>query len=145
SLSFEIWVADAQGTLQFVAVMPVNGPNEVEGEFDTHEDLPLPFGATQVKDLAGRALEVRSGGATYLEGTIPDVGGAGGGGSGGGGSGGGDWITIKASMVRPAGAPDSNATGYVELRRRDADQRQRFKVEAEHVDVSVGFAVWLEN
>ena len=143
SLTFELWVEDAGGALQFVANMPVSGPGEVEVEFDTDEDLPLPFGANQVKDLAGRGLEVRVGSATYLVGTVPDVGAGGsGGGSGGGG---GDWIKVKSSLVRPAGAPDPNAKGYVELRRRDKDARQRFKVEAEHVDPSVGFSVWLED
>ncbi len=145
SLTFELWVEDAGGTLQFIANMPVNGPGEVELEMDTHEDLPLPFGASQVKDLAGRALEVRSGGVAYLEGTVPDVGSGGSSGGSGSGSGGGDWIKVKSSMVRPAGAPDSNASGYVELRRRDKDSRQRFKVEADHVDPSVGFSVWLED
>lgn len=146
SLTFELWVEDAGGTLQFVATMPFNGPGEVEVEFDTHEDLPLPFGASQVKSLAGRDLEVRVGGATYLVGEVPDVeAGGSGSGSGSGSSGGGDWIKVKSSMVRPSGAPDSNASGYVELRRREKDQRQRFKVEAEHIDPSVGFSVWLET
>lgn len=142
SLTFDLFVENAGGTLVFVGTMPVNGPGEVEIEFDTDEDLPLPFGASQVSELAGRDLEVRSGGVAYLAGTIPDVAS---GGSGSGSGSGGDWIKVKSAMVRPAGAPDSNASGYVELRRRDQNQRQRFKVEADHIDPSVGFSVWLET
>jgi len=146
SSTFELWVADIVGTLTFIGVMPIDGPGEVEIELDTKEGPPLPFAATNVAELAGRSLEVRSAGATYLTGTIPQIGSGGGGSGGSGGSGGGgDWIKVISPLVRPGGAPDANAKGKVEVRRRDEDQRQKFKVEAENIDPSLGFSTWLET
>lgn len=145
SLSFEAWIADAGGTMQFVGVMPIDDPGEVEIEFDSDDGPPLPFGASTVESLSGRAVEVRSGGQIYLTGTIPSFNGSGGGGGGGSGSGGGDWIKVKQSLVRPANSPDSDVTGYVEVRYRTKDNDQKFKVEAEHIDTNVSFSVFLET
>ncbi len=142
SLTFEAWVADGGGTLQMIAIMPFNGPGEVEVEFDTDEGLPLPFNASSVEQLAGRTVEVRAGGLTYLTGTVPSLDGSGGSGSG---SGGGSWLTFKQFLVRPATSPDPNVTGYVEVRYRQSDNDQKFKVEAEHVDPSASFSVFLET
>jgi hypothetical protein len=149
SLTFEAWVADGGGTLTFIANMPYNGPGEVEVEFDTDEGLPLPFSAGTVESLAGRTLEVRSGGQTYLTGVIPSVSGGSGGGGGGSGSGGSNssskWEIGKAPLMRPSPAPDSDASGYVETRKRAKDNHQKFKVEAEHLDPAGSFAVFVED
>lgn len=151
SLTFEAWVADGGGTLTFIANMPINGVGEVEVEFDTEEGLPLPFSVSEVATLAGRALEVRSGGQTYLAGVIPSIGGGSGGGGGGGsgGSGGSSsgskWEIGKAPLMRPSPAPDSDASGYVETRKRAKDNHQKFKVEAEHLDPAGSFAVFVED
>lgn len=149
ALTYELYMDDGLGALTLIGTFVIDDePNQLELDFDTEEDLPLPFGATQVAALAGRAVEVRSSGAVYLFGTVPDINGGTGGGSGGGGGGGGsgsDWVTSKSFLSRPIPAPDSNATGYVELRKRAKDNRERFKVEADHIDTSIAFAVFLEN
>ena len=145
SLTFEAWMADASGTLTFIGVMPIDDDvDEVEIEFDSKEGPPLPLGASTVEELSGRAVEVRSGGLTYLVGVVPTFG-SGSGGGGGGSGGGSDWIKVKQFLVRPPGAPDSNAKGYVEVRRREKDNDQKFKVEAENINPSVGFVVFLET
>lgn len=142
--SFHLFLADAGGALVFVAALPPNGKaGEVEIEFDTKEGPPLPFGASSIDPFAGRAVEVRSGGHVYLTGTVPSLTGGGGGDGSGGGS--GDWQGVKAPLVRPAQAPDANAHGYVELRRRQKDARQRFKVEADHVSLAITYTVYLET
>lgn len=144
SLVWECYLADAGGVLTFVGTIPYDDVGEVEIEFDTKEG-GLPFGATTVSSLAGRAVEVRSSGATYLVGTVPSLNG-GGGGSGGGGSGGGGGsdVKVKSFLTRATTSPDSNATGYVELRKK-GDGDQKFKVEADHIDPSIAFSVWVET
>lgn len=146
TLTFEAWVADGVGTMTFIANMPTNGPGEVEVEFDTDEGLPLPFSATTVESLAGRVLEVRSGGLTFLQGTIPSINGGGGGGGSGSGSGSGSkWEIGKSPLMRPTPAPDADASGYVETRKRASDNHQKFKVEAEHLDPAGSFSVFVED
>lgn len=152
SLPFQVWLADGSGVLQNVGTMSVNTAIEVEIEFDSKEGPALPYGTTDVTTLAGRALEVRANGLTYLLGTVPSTsGGSGGGGSGGGGSGsgggsggGGTDIKVKSFLVRAAASPDFDVKGYVELRDRGTSD-QKFKVEAEHIDPSISFSVWVES
>lgn len=145
SLLWECYLADAGGVLQFVGNIPYDDVGEVEIEFDTKEG-GLPFGATTVSSLAGRAVEVRSGGLTYLTGTVPSLNGGGGGSGGGGGGsgGGGSDVKVKWFLTRAATSPDTNASGYIELRKK-SDGDQKFKVEADHIDPSIAFSVWVET
>lgn len=145
SLVFEAWVADGGGTLTFAGTMPFNKPNEVEIEFDSKEGPALPVGASTIQELAGRAVEVRSGGMVYLTGSVPSLDGSSGGGGGGSGGGGSGWVTAKASLVRSSTSPDADVSGYVEIRNRAKDNDQKFKVEADHLASGGSFFVFLEN
>ena len=44
-----------------------------------------------------------------------------------------DLATLREGLTRPLQAPPSQARGYVELRRREKDGRDRFEVEAERL------------
>lgn len=72
SLTYEIFLEHpaGSGTMNSIGFL-----EEDDGDFifeeDTDEGGTLPFGASEVSELSGRTLEVRSGGAVYLTGQVP--------------------------------------------------------------------------
>ena len=102
--------------------------------------LALAFAAPAV------AREANSGGGKDDPAGDNSGGGGSGGGSGGSGSGGGSvsggsWTRVRSDLVRDAAASDADVAGHVEVRTRTG--RERFQVEADHLDagVSVEFFV----
>ncbi len=51
----------------------------------------------------------------------------------------------EAMLVRPAGAPDPDAKGKVEIEHHDGAYEEAFEVEAEHLDPSGTYEVFLED
>ncbi len=145
--SFELWMENDSAVLTLVGSFTSQGAGEQEIEFDPHDGDPLPFNAPTVASLEGRDVEVQSGGIAYLSGSVPALGSNGGGDdNGGGGGGGGGWDKARSSLTRPAGAPDPDAHGKIETRRRASNARQRFQVEIEDVPASgVVFSAFVDD
>ena len=126
ALAFEAFLEDALGSGTFVSI-GLLGAGDASGEFELEfdsDDGPLPLAATQVTDLIGRAFEIRHLGSVYLAGVVPPFATAGG----------GKWQRARTYMTRPLiSPPDEDAKGRLEVRKRDKDNRQRFKLQAERL------------
>lgn len=115
---------------------------EEEGD-DDDDDAPLPFDATSVDDLIGRAVEIRQAGAVVLQGVVPELGQKGKGkGKGGNGKG-----QATAYLVRPDDVmtEDDDGKGRVRLEIFPTNGRQRFRVDVEDIETSAGLDLWLED
>lgn len=138
--TFDVYIEDALGSATFVLLGAMqaddSGSGELRLKFD-EQKAPLPLAIASVSELYGRQLEVRDGGsAVVLEGAIPDpadqVGKKG-------------FSKAKATLALPLGAPDPDAQGRVEIWHKGKDNRERFRVKAEHLDTLGVFVVEVED
>ncbi len=69
--SAEIWLEDEGGTLRLVDTVRILRGRRAVWSYLAHRGDELPFGATSLRQLAGRAFEIRVGGAVVAAGTLP--------------------------------------------------------------------------
>lgn len=67
----EIWLADATDTLRLVDTVRILRGRRAVWSYLAHRGDELPFGATSLRQLAGRAFEIRVGGAVVAAGMLP--------------------------------------------------------------------------
>lgn len=141
--SYHVFIEDGVASGQFVDAGAMSLDDALTGEFDLKFDEkqgPLPQAVASVVDLAGRVVNIEDGmSAIVLSGTIPDPTQPGPGGNGNG------WKKKKANLGQPMVVVDSNAKGRVEVWFKGKDDRQRFRVHAEHLDPVGTFSVFVED
>ncbi len=140
-----VFLDDGTGTLGEVGSQPA-GSDERELVFDTGDGDSLPFGATTVADLVGRALEVRDGtGAVVLQGTLPALGvnDEDGDGDDDGDDDEGLHARGRSALMRDAGSPFPEASGHVEVEAEDGEEEM--EIEAEHLDSGTAVEFFLED
>jgi hypothetical protein len=142
ALTYEAFLEDAAGSLTFTSIgvltPSVDDPEAAALKFD-QKTGPLPFDVPAVADLAGRELQVQSGGQVYLRGLVPDF-------PAQGSQRGGAWTKGRAALSQPDPPPDEDAKGRVEVRRKSSHNRDRFVVKVEKVPTStVVFSVFLDD
>lgn len=152
-VTYEVYLESALGSGSFTSIgslaadddddepgdddQPVGSPDddgELKLEFRSdHDRLPLDLAA--VAELIGLRLEIRADGDVYLAGIVPAF---------GSGEGSGSWLKAQTYLVRSATTTDENAKGRVEVAQRSKDNRQRFKVKAEHLPAG-SYSLFLEE
>ncbi|MBI4880213.1 MAG: hypothetical protein HY812_11235 [Planctomycetes bacterium] len=141
-LPFEAFLEDAvgAGTFTSIGVMAVSleDPDVVILKFDQKQG-PLPLGATEVEELCGRLVQVRSGGQVFLEGLVPEF-------ADKKDCQGGAWDKGKDALALPDPAPDADAKGWVEVRTKAKENRDRLDVKVQHVPAdTVTFSIFLDD
>ena len=140
----EVWVIDPDGFEESQGVRFVDAFGEAEWELDTGDGDRLPFDVSAVDDLVDHTVEVRDatdGGLLLttelgeLPASAPSTDDGNGDGSSGddSGSGSGDGEGDRVRGRARLTAAESGLDGYVEVRRRAAQNRERFQIEAEHL------------
>jgi hypothetical protein len=136
----ELFVIDPDGIEESQGVRFVDAFGEAEWEFETNDGDRLPFDVATVDDLVDHTVEVRDATSGVLllttelgelpasapstdDGSRDDDSGS------DGGNGEGDRVRGRARLT----AAESGLDGYVEVRRRADENRERFQIEAEHL------------
>ncbi|MCI0589765.1 MAG: hypothetical protein L0323_23365, partial [Planctomycetes bacterium] len=68
----ELFLDDGGGTLTLADTVPLKRSGRGRARYDTKKGQPLPLGASSVRDLQGRAFEIRVEGAAVLAGNFPN-------------------------------------------------------------------------
>ncbi|MGE0192781.1 MAG: hypothetical protein AB7T63_12165 [Planctomycetota bacterium] len=133
----ELFVIDDGGNEESQGVRTVSSFGEAEWEQATNDGERLPFDVSAVSELEGFVVEVRDAGSglVLLRGEVPDVPATAGGqddddDDDDGDDDGDDEDSRGRSRLT---AHESGLEGYVEIRSRTDDNRERFEMEAEHL------------
>ena len=129
----EVFVIDDGGTEESQGTRTVSSFGEAEWELATNDGARLPFDVTAVAELEGFVVEVRdaSSGLVLLRGDVPEMPAAAPGDDDGEHDG-EDHEDDSRGRTRLT-AHESGLEGYVEIRSRPDDNRERFQMEAEHL------------
>jgi hypothetical protein len=68
----DVYLEDSSGVLQPIGSPKINGRGRAKLRYSTRRGGSLPLGAATLRELAGRAFEVRVNGTTVLSGTLPN-------------------------------------------------------------------------
>lgn len=140
--SYELFLETGVGSGLFSSAGALELDDAIQGEFDLkfdEKDGPLPLAVATVTDLYGRKAEVRDtvAVAVVLTGTIADPADAPDGKNG--------WNKKKSALALPLTPPDANAKGRLEVWFKGKDNRQRFRVKAEHLTAAETYTVQVED
>jgi len=151
----ELFVLAPDGTEQSLGVLSVDSFGEAEWEISTEQGGVLPLGAGSVEDLVDHTVEVRDAveGIVLLIATVPDVPASvpspapdGDGDDDDEEDGDGDDEDDARARGRSPLVPQIDGLGgYVEIRSRPEDSRERFKIEAEQLAGFTSVEFFLED
>lgn len=125
------------GVFASIGLMSAEGSGDSSLEFDANNG-GLPLEVTSLDDLVGRKVELRSGVTVYLRGVVPDFAEK--------GKGSGGWDKGKRALTRhTVAAPDEDAKGTLEIRRKASQNRDRLVVSAQRVPSVLTFSLFMED